>query len=77
VVVSPLIALICDQVEALNQLGVRAEVLNSSLTKAQIRGVEQELLKGLIDLVYVSPEKLLDGGIPQPIKPMQIEFICH
>ena len=59
VVVSPLIALMRDQVEALNQLGVRAEVLNSSLTQVQIRAVEQKLLKGLLDLVYVSPEKLL------------------
>jgi ATP-dependent DNA helicase RecQ len=59
VVVSPLIALMRDQVEALNQLGVRAEVLNSSLTQGQIRAVEQKLLKGLLDLVYVSPEKLL------------------
>lgn len=62
VVVSPLIALMRDQVEALNQLGVRAEVLNSSLTQVQIREVEQKLLKGLLDLVYVSPEKLLTEG---------------
>ena len=62
VVVSPLIALMRDQVEALNQLGVRAEVLNSSLTQVQIRAVEQKLLKGLLDLVYVSPEKLLTEG---------------
>jgi ATP-dependent DNA helicase RecQ len=62
VVVSPLIALMRDQLEALNQLGVRAEVLNSSLTQVQIRAVEQKLLKGLLDLVYVSPEKLLTEG---------------
>ena len=61
-VVSPLIALMRDQVESLNQLGVRAEVLNSSLTQVQIREVEQKLLKGLLDLVYVSPEKLLTEG---------------
>jgi len=62
VVVSPLIALMRDQVEALNQLGVRAEVLNSSLTAAKTREVEQKLLQGLLDLVYVSPEKLLTEG---------------
>jgi ATP-dependent DNA helicase RecQ len=62
VVVSPLIALMRDQVEALNQLGVRAEVLNSSLTPLQTQKVEQKLLKGLLDLVYVSPEKLLTEG---------------
>lgn len=59
VVISPLIALMRDQVEALNQLGVRAEVLNSSLTQTQALKVEQKLLKGMLDLVYVSPEKLL------------------
>jgi ATP-dependent DNA helicase RecQ len=59
VVVSPLIALMRDQVEALNQLGVRAEVLNSSLNYVEINKVEQKLMKGLLDLVYVSPEKLL------------------
>jgi ATP-dependent DNA helicase RecQ len=59
VVVSPLIPLMRDKVEALNQLEVRAEVLNSSLTQVQIRAVEQKLLKGLLDFVYVSPEKLL------------------
>jgi ATP-dependent DNA helicase RecQ len=59
VVVSPLIALMRDQVEALNQLGVRAEVLNSSLTLAKTRVVEQKLIQGLLDMVYVSPEKLL------------------
>lgn len=62
VVVSPLIALMRDQVEALTQLGVRAEVLNSSLTSLQTQKVEQKLLKGLLDLVYVSPEKLLTEG---------------
>lgn len=62
VVVSPLIALMRDQVEALNQLGIRAKVLNSSLTSAQTLEVEQKLLTGLLDIVYVSPEKLLTEG---------------
>ena len=60
--VSPLIALMRDQVEALNQLGVRAEVLNSSLTQIKTREVEQKLIKGSLDLLYVSPEKLLTDG---------------
>ena len=59
VVVSPLIALMRDQVEALKQLGVRAKVLNSSLSHLESRKVEEQLRNGLLDLVYVSPEKLL------------------
>ncbi len=59
VVVSPLIALMQDQVEALDQLGVRAAFLNSSqdgITRAQ---VERRLLAGDLDLLYVAPERLL------------------
>ncbi len=58
-VISPLIALMRDQVESLTQLGVRASVLNSTLTHGEIKATEQELLEGSLDLVYVSPEKLL------------------
>ncbi|KGM08061.1 ATP-dependent DNA helicase RecQ [Methylophaga thiooxydans] len=59
VVVSPLIALMQDQVMALKQLGVKAAFLNSSLSAAQARDVEQQLEAGQIDLLYVAPERLL------------------
>jgi ATP-dependent DNA helicase RecQ len=59
VVISPLIALMQDQVTALRQLGVRAAFLNSSLTPDQAWALEQELLQGRLDLVYVAPERLL------------------
>jgi ATP-dependent DNA helicase RecQ len=59
IVVSPLIALMQDQVAALKQLGVRAEVLNSSLTLDAARRVEGDLLAGKLDLLYVAPERLL------------------
>nr|MBP7465547.1 RecQ family ATP-dependent DNA helicase [Pseudoxanthomonas sp.] len=58
-VVSPLIALMQDQVEALRQLGVRAAYLNSTLDAASARQVEQALLDGELDLLYVAPERLL------------------
>src|SRR5688572_16270464 len=58
VVVSPLIALMQDQVSALDQLGVRAAYLNSTLDAAQARGVERALLAGELDLLYVAPERL-------------------
>ncbi len=59
VVVSPLIALMKDQVDALVQLGVRAAALNSSLTPAEARRVEEALARGDLDLVYVAPERCL------------------
>ena len=59
VVVSPLIALMRDQVEALTHNGVAAAVLNSSLDADTRRLTEQRLLAGELDLVYVAPERLL------------------
>ncbi|HZW17311.1 MAG TPA: DNA helicase RecQ [Luteimonas sp.] len=59
IVVSPLIALMQDQVEALRQLGVRAEFLNSTLDSDTAARVERELLAGELDLLYVAPERLL------------------
>jgi ATP-dependent DNA helicase RecQ len=61
IVVSPLIALMQDQVDALRQLGVRAAFLNSSLEAAEAAQVEQALLGGELDLLYVAPERLLTG----------------
>ena len=59
IVISPLIALMQDQVDALLQLGVKAAALNSSLTVQEALKVEQDLLQGKLDLVYVAPERLL------------------
>ncbi|HKD97570.1 MAG TPA: DNA helicase RecQ [Micromonosporaceae bacterium] len=61
VVVSPLIALMQDQVEALRALGVRAGFLNSSQEFDERRAVEQAFLAGDLDLVYLAPEGL---GVP-------------
>jgi len=59
IVVSPLIALMQDQVAALKQAGVRAEFLNSTLDAAQARDIEGQLLRGELDLLYVAPERLM------------------
>jgi len=59
IVVSPLIALMQDQVAALRQAGVRAAFLNSTLTPEAARRIEQQLLDGALDLLYVAPERLL------------------
>jgi ATP-dependent DNA helicase RecQ len=58
VVVSPLIALMQDQVDALSAVGVRAAFLNSTQDPAERHRVESALLAGEIDLVYLAPERL-------------------
>ena len=62
VVVSPLIALMRDQVEGLRQLGVRAAALNSTLSPGEAAAVERAMRGGGLDLVYVSPERLLSDA---------------
>ena len=59
IVVSPLIALMRDQVEALKQLGVNAAALNSSLTRDEAFAVRDALRAGKLDLLYVTPERIL------------------
>jgi ATP-dependent DNA helicase RecQ len=59
IVVSPLIALMQDQVDALRQLGVAAAFLNSTLDFAAVAATEKQLLAGALDLLYVAPERLL------------------
>lgn len=59
VVVSPLIALMQNQVAALHEIGVRAAVLNSSLSSQEAAVVERKLLASEYDLLYVAPERLL------------------
>src|SRR5690606_14551648 len=61
IVVSPLIALMQDQVESLHQLGIEAAFLNSSLDAVAQRKVEHRLHAGDLKLLYVAPERLLTG----------------
>src|SRR6185295_14964272 len=73
VVVSPLIALMQDQVDALLQLGVRAAFLNSSLeadVAAQVRGRAR---RGELDLLYVAPERLVTGSFLEDLDRIQSE----
>src|SRR6201995_3931175 len=59
VVVSPLIALMQDQVAALHEAGVRAAALNSSMSWPDVQAVERRARQGDLDLLYVAPERLL------------------
>jgi ATP-dependent DNA helicase RecQ len=59
IIISPLIALMQDQVDALQQLGIKAAAINSSMTGASIGRTKGQIRNGEIDLVYVAPERLL------------------
>ncbi len=61
IVISPLIALMEDQVTALRELGVQASYLNSSLDAESAQQIEDELRNGKLDLLYIAPERLIQS----------------
>src|SRR5258705_7956628 len=70
VVVSPLIALMQDQVAALKQLGVRAAFLNSTLDAQEAAAVKRALRVGELDLLYVAPERLVMDSMLETLSEM-------
>ena len=71
IVVSPLIALMQDQVDALKQLGVPAAFLNSSLEAEEAREVSRQLMRGELKLLYVAPERLMTEGFLNLLERLQ------
>ncbi len=76
VIVSPLIALMQDQVDALNLIGVNAAFINSSLTHQQIRQIESQLQRGELDLIYVAPERLLTQSFLALLQQIRISIFA-
>jgi ATP-dependent DNA helicase RecQ len=76
VVVSPLIALMTDQVEALRAAGVNAARLDSSLPPDEKRRVWDDLGNGALDLLYVSPEGLASGAIVERLSAQPLSLIA-
>src|SRR4051794_36530525 len=76
VVVSPLIALMDDQVAALRQLGVAAGALHSDLDPAEARSVTRDLIEQRLDLLYVSPERLLGNGTLERLARLQLALFA-
>ena len=76
IVVSPLIALMQNQVDQLKQLGVRAEFLNSTQLIDESERVQREVLAGNIDLLYVAPERLLTPGFLQLLERMSVALFA-
>lgn len=68
IVVSPLIALMADQVAALGAVGIRAAFLNSTLDPHEAQAVEQQLIAGELDLLYMAPERLV---LPRTVQMLQ------
>ena len=76
IVVSPLISLMKDQVDALRANGVRAEYLNSSLEAAESSRVLSDLRRGDIDLLYVAPERLMLDGFLDMLRSMPVALFA-
>ncbi len=75
-IVSPLIALMEDQVSALAQAGVRAAALNSRLSEAEKERVWRDLESGALDLLYMAPETLLKSGTLNRLKTVSLSLIA-
>ncbi len=76
VVVSPLISLMKDQVEGLRSNGINAAFLNSSQTIGEQRQVEDDLYNGNLDLVYVSPEKLVSQNFTSLLESIKVALFA-
>ncbi|KZZ55384.1 DNA helicase RecQ, partial [Oleiphilus sp. HI0123] len=76
IVISPLIALMQDQVSSLKENGIKAEALNSSCSEADIQIIQERVAYGDIKLLYVSPEKALTWGFMQWIQSIKVDQIA-
>jgi ATP-dependent DNA helicase RecQ len=76
VIVSPLIALMDDQVAALRQVGVNAGALHSEIDPAEARSITRDLIEEQLDLLYVSPERLLSNGTMDRLSRVQIALFA-
>ncbi len=76
VVVSPLIALMQDQVSALHELGVRAGFLNSSMTAQEAWQTELAMQNGELDLLYVAPERLIQSRTLEMLHQVKISLFA-
>ena len=76
IVVSPLIALMQDQVSALQQLGINAAFINSTLTHEQYRHVSEQLNSGQLQLLYIAPERLMQPNTLEWLARLPISLIA-
>lgn len=75
-VVSPLISLMCDQVQALVQLGVRGAYLNSALSPRQLQRALDNACQGMYKIIYLAPERLNTAGVRRLVETLPISMVC-
>lgn len=75
-VISPLIALMKDQVDSLNANGIAAEFINSTLSYDAIREIQSRLTKGNIKILYVAPERLAIGDFQEFLRTLKVDLIA-
>ena len=76
VVISPLIALMKNQVDQLNAFGVNAQVYNSTLSKTEMRRVQRDVIAGAIKLLYVAPESLTKDETVEFLRQSKVSFVA-
>ena len=76
VVISPLIALMQDQVDALEEAGVRAAYLNSTQTPEEAADVRAALQRGEVDLLYIAPERLMPAGMGRLLDGLRLSLFA-
>ena len=76
IVISPLIALMQDQVDALRLLGVEAAFLNSTQSADEVRAIEQQLIEGVLDLLYIAPERLIQARTMHLLKEAELALFA-
>jgi ATP-dependent DNA helicase RecQ len=76
IVISPLIALMKDQVDALLKKDIKVAFLNSSITKSEQRSIEKELLQGNLKILYVSPERMMTSFFQNILDKIKISLFA-
>ncbi len=76
IVLSPLVALMKDQVDGANESGIGAYCLNSSLSAKETAGVYQALERGEVSLLYISPERFAIDGFMENLKRFKVSFVA-
>ena len=76
IIISPLIALMQDQVDAMRLLGVKAAFLNSTQSADEVRAIEQQLVEGGLDLLYIAPERLTQARTLQLLKEAELALFA-
>lgn len=76
IVISPLISLMKDQVDALKEMGIKAAFINSSLSTKELNEVTENVEAGEYKLIYVAPERLVGDGFLKLLKSIEISLIA-